>query len=511
MGLPPARIRKRKRALAANNNMVLSLVCLAVLLVSPTKALISLPGFSEEYISLPARFGLQLSEAPPIRTYLTIVKDQPYMCAGEITEPQSEPTIAHNSGDDDIHQSKIPYNNTLDASMQIDKHDNSILSAVINQGIIPLPKPQNNLPVTILVERGLCTFYEKAMMAAQYGAQYVIIYDDQIAPDLVPMSSDYETDMTLLFVSASTGHSLRDHIVTASEKNSYQTGLGPPTRGYGNGTSLDESVVQDDRFYGYNLVVEIDGTSPYYQMGYRGLNMAAYLLAAMSGFLAFLIFFGCLLICAQCGCITAAPDEHGRIVLFAGGPGIRAPETLTRIIRIHKLTPNQVLLLEEEEFEASGEETEEGDSHACCAICLEEFEHQEKLRVLPCGHRFHEDCLVPWLTGRHASCPLCKMDVLEHIKEIEGKKNGDKDEDEANRENDSASVVSHNNPRSFWYRLRGWSLVDGRSPPSSPQERTDADSSRSHSISLEVSEIEMETWTNRSASVSGSETVAEEP
>ena len=33
----------------------------------------------------------------------------------------------------------------------------------------------------------------------------------------------------------------------------------------------------------------------------------------MSGFLAFLIFFGCLLICAQCGCITAAPDEHAAL------------------------------------------------------------------------------------------------------------------------------------------------------------------------------------------------------
>ena len=230
----------------------------------------------------------------------------------------------------------------------------------------------------------------------------------------------------------------------------------------------------------------------------------------MSGFLAFLIFFGCLLICAQCGCITAAPDEHGRIVLFAGGPGIRAPETLTRIIRAHQLTAHQVMLLEEEEYVMSEDMSESEEGSACCAICLEEFEHKEKLRVLPCGHKFHEDCLVPWLTERHASCPLCKMDVLEHIKEIEGKQSGDKeDEDGGNpTENDSASVVSHNHPRSFWYRLRGWSLIDGRSPSSSPQERTD--SSRSNSLSLDVSEIEMETWTSRSESVA-STTTGEEP
>ncbi len=236
--------------------------------------------------------------------------------------------------------------------------------------------------------------------------------------------------------------------------------------------------------------------------------------AAMSGFLAFLIFFGCLLICAQCGCITAAPDEHGRIVLFAGGPGIRAPEALTRMVRAHQLTARQVMLLEEEAYVVSEEEqeTEEGDSSACCAICLEEFEHQEKLRALPCGHKFHEDCLVPWLTERHASCPLCKMDVLEHIKEIEGKQVGDKEDEEDGGnpvESDNSSVVSHHNPRSFWYRLRGWSLIDGRSPPSSPQEDTHGDSSRSISISLDVSEIEMETWTNRSAS--SETTIGEEP
>ena len=91
-------------------------------------------------------------------------------------------------------------------------------------------------------------------------------------------SVDYETDMTLLFVPATTGRALRDQIVTASEKNSYHAGLSPPTRGHANETSLDESALEDDRFFGYNLVVEIDGTSPYYESGYRGLNMAAYFL-----------------------------------------------------------------------------------------------------------------------------------------------------------------------------------------------------------------------------------------
>ena len=222
----------------------------------------------------------------------------------------------------------------------------------------------------------------------------------------------------------------------------------------------------------------------------------------MSGFLAFLIFFGCLLICAQCGCITAAPDERGRIVLFAGGPGIRPPETLARMIRIDKLTLNQVLLLDEEEYESEHENNDENEA-ACCAICLEEFEPKEKVRVLPCGHKFHEDCLIPWLTERHASCPLCKMDVLKHVREIEaklkenqnGKIESETESNKSNDDNDSAATQS-SSPRSFWYRLRGWSLVDGRPPAAVLTAAIDNSTTNdSTSLSLGVSEIEMETWT----------------
>ncbi|KAF7851189.1 hypothetical protein BT93_L4335 [Corymbia citriodora subsp. variegata] len=45
-----------------------------------------------------------------------------------------------------------------------------------------------------------------------------------------------------------------------------------------------------------------------------------------------------------------------------------------------------------------------------CAICLERFEVGETLVHLPCAHRFHSRCLVPWLEG-HAHCPCCRMGI----------------------------------------------------------------------------------------------------
>ncbi|KAI8089625.1 uncharacterized protein BX664DRAFT_386085 [Halteromyces radiatus] len=42
-----------------------------------------------------------------------------------------------------------------------------------------------------------------------------------------------------------------------------------------------------------------------------------------------------------------------------------------------------------------------------CVICLESFELDNLLRILPCGHEYHQDCIDIWLTKKNACCPLC--------------------------------------------------------------------------------------------------------
>ncbi|KAK4536094.1 hypothetical protein CDCA_CDCA07G2119 [Cyanidium caldarium] len=45
-----------------------------------------------------------------------------------------------------------------------------------------------------------------------------------------------------------------------------------------------------------------------------------------------------------------------------------------------------------------------------CAVCLDAFFDAEMVRMLPCVHCFHRDCVDRWLT-RCKACPICKRDI----------------------------------------------------------------------------------------------------
>lgn len=43
-----------------------------------------------------------------------------------------------------------------------------------------------------------------------------------------------------------------------------------------------------------------------------------------------------------------------------------------------------------------------------CVVCLENFQHGCLLMGLPCGHVFHQNCIVMWLAGGRHCCPVCR-------------------------------------------------------------------------------------------------------
>lgn len=50
------------------------------------------------------------------------------------------------------------------------------------------------------------------------------------------------------------------------------------------------------------------------------------------------------------------------------------------------------------------------DKECKCPICLEDLAPGSVLRLLPCTHQFHRDCVDKWLAQK-ATCPICQRSL----------------------------------------------------------------------------------------------------
>lgn len=59
-----------------------------------------------------------------------------------------------------------------------------------------------------------------------------------------------------------------------------------------------------------------------------------------------------------------------------------------------------------------------GGGESACAICAEDFIQGQYMRVLPCNHHFHPQCIDPWLLEISDTCPLwyeCQSEVAAKV------------------------------------------------------------------------------------------------
>ena len=209
-----------------------------------------------------------------------------------------------------------------------------------------------------LAERGSCFFTTKTDVAVQSNAKGLIVYNlvDSDYPFVMGSSLSYESPIPVVSVSLSSGKkmlALLDSIALAMIDNIGGT--------------------MDDR-------------NPYSQITFSifiGLTCVVLLVVIIALFLTIYQLW--------CRCYALwkrSRQEH------AEGRAIKRKLQSMRCSRY-----------------SVGETTSIDGIHDSCSVCLDEFKSGEVIRVLPCTHPFHRDCVDKWLYKKH-TCPLCKFDII---------------------------------------------------------------------------------------------------
>ncbi|XP_072997858.1 E3 ubiquitin-protein ligase SIRP1-like isoform X2 [Typha latifolia] len=119
-----------------------------------------------------------------------------------------------------------------------------------------------------------------------------------------------------------------------------------------------------------------------------------------------------------------------------------------------------------------------------CSVCLDDFDIGMDTKEMPCKHKFHSGCILPWLE-LHSSCPVCRFQLPADEKtsndsnSVNGVENSDGDSGDVgdSRGNNSRSWVPVPWPFNGLFSLSG-SQNNGNSNPSSSS--SSASGSNSH-------------------------------
>ena len=72
----------------------------------------------------------------------------------------------------------------------------------------------------------------------------------------------------------------------------------------------------------------------------------------------------------------------------------------------------QISKLETYSFDPQkAEGKDQNDCDVKCLVCQFQYEAKESLRILPCKHAFHTECVDQWLMTKDF-CPYCRQAII---------------------------------------------------------------------------------------------------
>ncbi|KAF3694298.1 E3 ubiquitin-protein ligase RNF130 [Channa argus] len=214
--------------------------------------------------------------------------------------------------------------------------------------------PHQGIHWVALLQRGNCTFKEKILKAAAYNATAVLVYNNS-TDKTVMMGHEGTGDMVAVMITEAYGKEILAHL----ERN----------------LTVLVSVLVGQRGHTKNIN--------------RGslvfVSISFIVLMIISS--AWLIFYF-----IQKIRYSSARDRSQRRL---GDAAKKA---------IGKLTTRTV--------KKGDKETDPDFNH--CAVCIEAYQLNDVVRILPCKHVFHKVCVDPWL-NEHCTCPMCKLNILKAL------------------------------------------------------------------------------------------------
>ena len=276
--------------------------------------------------------------------------------------------------------------------------------------ITPSPvSPGDAGKIALLGKRGDCTFETKVRVALQYSVlcddciDTAILFDNYVEDVLPSWNVENATGLggiKVLGLQNAAGNGLVSTIAAAQESGAYDLDNGVPIR-FDGGYYLPYETYQEWLMTMIGSVVLVVGS-----------------------------------LVSVCFCLKAGyiRRENGSLVIGRGGRREEVEPLMTKaeVRALPDITykapaggddlGDECANDEGDNGEGDNGEGDNGEGDAdsrtsyfennCCSVCLEDYSPGETLTLLPCKHAFHGDCVLPWLTTQHASCPLCKADVL---------------------------------------------------------------------------------------------------